>query len=261
VLPPSPLPFSALISDWFRLRTRLSDVITLLCGPYYAPFIYGQHRYASTFQSAEALACATLPTRQKTRSEHAARVNAVTAALQDAQLDAETITWAENIIRGRNDKPLRQLIEELISSTGEMGHQLLAAAPDLPGSVAAARTSVSHPGPTGQGTLTRYWLGEALVRVARARILTELGATTWSAGCPDAAGDCGDSLTSEASFRAPTPASPRVGLAWAGGWRRAGPAGGLSCRRDPPRRVCYPVAVPISRRVVTIAPPAASAAA
>jgi hypothetical protein len=175
VLPPSPLPFSALISDWFRLRARLSDVITLLCGPYYAPFIYGQHRYASTFQSTEALACATLPTRQKTRSEHAARVNAVTAALQDAQLDAETITWAETIIRGRNDKPLRQLIEELISSTGEVGHQLLAAAPDLPGSVAAARTSVSHPGSTGQGTLTRYWLGEALVRVARARILAELG--------------------------------------------------------------------------------------
>jgi Protein of unknown function (DUF4011) len=40
---------------------RLPDVVTLLCGPYYAPFIYGRHRYASTFQAAEALARAYWP--------------------------------------------------------------------------------------------------------------------------------------------------------------------------------------------------------
>jgi hypothetical protein len=36
------------------------------------------------------------------------------------------------------------------------------------------------------------------------------------------------------------------------------PAGGLLCRRDPPSRAGHPVVVPISRRVVTIAPPVAS---
>ena len=52
----SPLPFGTLIGRWFGLYDRFPDVVTMLCGPYYAPFIYGRHRYASTFQSAEALA-------------------------------------------------------------------------------------------------------------------------------------------------------------------------------------------------------------
>jgi hypothetical protein len=33
----SPLPFSALIDRWFGLYDRFPDVVTLLCGPYYAP--------------------------------------------------------------------------------------------------------------------------------------------------------------------------------------------------------------------------------
>ena len=58
----SPLPFNTLMGAWFALCDRLPDAVTLLCGPYYAPFIHSSHRYASTFQSAEALARAVLRT-------------------------------------------------------------------------------------------------------------------------------------------------------------------------------------------------------
>src|SRR6478752_5521352 len=43
-----------------------------------------------------------------------------------------------------------------------------------------------------------------------------------------------------------------------GGWSRAGPgspAGGVPCRGDPLSWAGHPVAVPISRRAVTMAPP------
>lgn len=171
----SPLPFADLIVEWFGLCSRLPAPITLLCGPYYAPFMYSQHRYASTFQSAEALACAELAGREKTPSQHRQRVNAVRAALEAAQMDTDTIRWAASIIQGRNDKPLHTLMKELILSTGEMGDQLIAALPDLPNRAAAGRTNVSHPAAAGPGVLERHWIGEALVWVIRAHLLGQLG--------------------------------------------------------------------------------------
>ena len=188
----SPLPFGTLIGGWFGLSGRLSDAATLLCGPYYAPFIYSGHRYASTFQSAEALARAAPNTREKTPSQHRMRVEAVAAALQEAQLDPEITGWAMRVLQGRNDKPLRQLMEELISSAGEVGQELLAAAPDLADRLVAARTSVSHPGAEGPGTLTRYWLGEALTWVLRVRLLVELGVPV---------SDLSESVTRKPSFQ------------------------------------------------------------
>jgi hypothetical protein len=171
----SPLPFSTLIGAWFGVCDRLPDAVTLLCGPYYAPFIYGSHRYASIFRSAEALARAVQDTQEKSSKQHRARVEAVTAVLEEAQLEPEITGWAIRVLQGRNDKPLRQLMEELISSAGDMGRELLATAPDLAGLLAAARASVSHPGAEGPGTLARYWLGEALIWVLRVRLLAELG--------------------------------------------------------------------------------------
>jgi hypothetical protein len=99
----------------------------------------------------------------------------VGAALEAAQLDADTTRWATSIIQGRNDKPLHTLMEELIVSTGEMGGQLIAALPDLPNRAAAARTNVSHPAAAGPGALERHWIGEALVWVIRAHLLVQLG--------------------------------------------------------------------------------------
>jgi ApeA N-terminal domain 1 len=171
----SPVPFAQLIPAWFGLYERLPDVITDLCGPYYAPFIYGGHRYASTFQSAEALAHAIVGTRQKTRPKHRARVDAVAKALAAADLDSDDRDWATHVLQGRNDKPLRELIEGLVARTGTMGTQLTRIAPHLAEEAATARARVSHPGAGGPGILRRYWIGEALVWVVRAHILAQLG--------------------------------------------------------------------------------------
>lgn len=171
----SPLPFDALIGGWFGLYDRFPDVMTLVSSPYYAPFIYSRHRYASTFQAAEALARAVPDTREKGRQEHRERVEAVVAVLKEAQLGEDVTGWAMRVLQSRNDKPLRQLMDELISSAGDMGGELLAAVPDLARLLADARTGVSHPGTEGPGALERYWLGEALIWVLRVRLLAELG--------------------------------------------------------------------------------------
>jgi ApeA N-terminal domain 1 len=171
----SPVPFAALMTQWFALCDELPAAITLLCGPYYAPFIYSQHRYASTFQSAEAIAIAEMKRREKEPGEHRLRVEAVTAALQAANLDAKTVGWATRILQGRNEKPLRQLIEELIAATGAAGNQLLAAMPDLSQRAADARVGVSHPLDGHSAVLERHWIGEALTWVARLHLLARLG--------------------------------------------------------------------------------------
>lgn len=171
----SPVPFSQLIATWFGLREQFPDVITDLCSPYYAPFIYSGHRYSSTFQSAEALAHGLLGTKEKNRPEHRERINAVTEILKTADLDEEIIGWATRVLQGKNDKPLHALIKELITGTGEMGRLLVRAAPRLAEEAASARTRVSHPGRGGPGLARRYWLGEAITWVVRAHVLAQLG--------------------------------------------------------------------------------------
>ena len=175
VSPEAAVSFGRLVPAWFELRERLSEVVTDLCGPYYAPFIYSGHRYASTFQSAEALAHGLYKGKEKTRPEHQARVKAVTDALEAAALDADNLRWAKAVLLSRNDKPLRQLIEELIAGAGQIGQQLTRAAPGLAEDAAAARALVSHPGSGGPDAVRRYWLGEALAWVVRAHLLSQLG--------------------------------------------------------------------------------------
>jgi hypothetical protein len=171
----TPIPFSQLIPAWFELREHLSSAITDLCGPYYAPFIYSGHRYASTFQSAEALAHILIETKEKTRPEHRNRVDAVAKALAVADLDSPNLDWATRVLLSRNDKPLAKLIKELIAETGDMGVQLTRAAPHLAEEAATARADVSHPGTRGPGRFRRYWLGEAIVWVVRVHVLAQLG--------------------------------------------------------------------------------------
>lgn len=171
----APVSFAELIPAWFGLHERLSDVVTGLCGPYYAPFIYSGHRYASTFQSAEALAHGIFESRQKTRPEHRARVDAVAAALEMAGLGTENLDWARRVLLSRNDKPLRELMEELIAKADAIGVRLTRVAPRLAEEAAAARALVSHPGSGGPSVIRRYWIGEALTWLIRAHLLSLLG--------------------------------------------------------------------------------------
>lgn len=173
----SPVPFAELMPAWFRLREELSEVITLLCGPFYAPFIYDEHRYASIYQSAEALAQARHGGRDKDRLAHRARLADAVAALRAAGLPEETVTWATNVLQARNDKPLAAQIEDLVRSTGAVGQDILVASPDFPQAVTKLRVGVSHggAGSSSAGTPRRYWHGQVLLWVLRTRLLAALG--------------------------------------------------------------------------------------
>jgi len=108
-------------------------------------------------------------------------------------------------------------MEELISSAGEAGRDLLAAVPDLADRLVAARTSVSHPGAEGPGTLTRYWLGEALTWVLRIRLLAELGVPVADLSASVTRKPSFQEVLSELSSLRPSPGEPDSGLSR---WRR-----------------------------------------
>ena len=108
-------------------------------------------------------------------------------------------------------------MEELISSAGEAGRDLLAAVPDLADRLVAARTSVSHPGAEGPGTLTRYWLGEVLTWVLRIRLLAELGVPVRDLSASVTRKPSFQELLSELSGLRPSPGEPDSGLSR---WRR-----------------------------------------
>ncbi|MFJ5272003.1 HEPN domain-containing protein [Streptomyces sp. NPDC088358] len=173
------MPACDLLSKWFELRKELRESLTLLLAPFYAPFTYEEHRFASYFQSLEAYhgarksryGSAELP-----KPDHRQRVAAVISALEDAHLTGDVTQWAKNVIQGRNDKPLSKRVEDVVRSTGTLGEELLSAAPDFCKNAARARTGVSHGGANGGLDLTsRHWHGEILLWIMRARILLDLG--------------------------------------------------------------------------------------
>jgi hypothetical protein len=175
----SPLPFDALLPNWFALRSELHEVLTLMHAPYYAPFMFSEHSYSSIFQSAEALAHARgFSGREKSREAHRERVAAIISASRAANIDEDVIAWAERILRSRNDKPLADQIQDLVKSTGDVGKTVLTASPTFGQIAAGARTGVSHGGAQhALDAVGRYWYGDILRWIVRARMLIDLGLT------------------------------------------------------------------------------------
>jgi hypothetical protein len=171
----SPIPFGRLLPRWFEVCSKFRDVLILLLAPYYAPFIFSDHRYASTFQSAEALANTLFTTSEKSKTAHRARVAAIVNAAMAADVGEEDVLWARRVLQSRNDKPLADRVTELISSLGVIGEQVLTVCPRFAVLVARARTSVSHPAQNGLSNVERYWLGDVLSWIVRAKILVETG--------------------------------------------------------------------------------------
>ena len=171
----SPVPFSRLLPRWFDTCSKYRDVLILLLAPYYAPFIFSDYRYASTFQSAEALANTLFTTSEKSKSVHRARVAAIVDAAVAANVNEEDISWARRVLQSRNDKTLADRVTELVSSLGVIGEQVLAACPRFAVFVARARAGVSHPAQSGLSNVERYWLGDVLNWIVRAKILVETG--------------------------------------------------------------------------------------
>jgi ApeA N-terminal domain 1/Apea-like HEPN len=168
-------PFADLVSGWFTAQEELSEATTLLTSPFYAPFMYSEHRYAATFQSAESIARKRYTGNEKAREEHAARVSAIVEAARSREIPEETVEWAERVLRSRNDKPLAALIDELVTDAGELGSLIVAQDPEFARHAASARTRVSHPGGDTISTEQRYWYGHVLLWLVRARLATEAG--------------------------------------------------------------------------------------
>lgn len=176
LLPDDPdVPFAELLPAWFSLLEDVPEVVTLLCAPYYASFIFSEHRYANAFQAAEALAQACFPGPEEAKAAHKKRVAAIVDAATAAGVQEEHVQWAKRVLTNANSKRLRQLVEELFLDAGKVGAVLLSAAEDVPRLFASARTGVSHGGATGQDALSRYWLGQALVWVLRMHLVREMG--------------------------------------------------------------------------------------
>jgi len=171
----SPIAGDILLSRWFDLWVKHRETFTLLLAPLYAPFMYSEHGFSSTFQSAEALHDMVLPTRDLPKADHRTRVDAAVKALVAAQLDPALVEWASKVLCSRNDKPLGRKIQDLVTSTGSVGETVLAADPDFGATTAVARTGVSHGG-AGKtlDSTARYWYGQVLRWVVRTRLLMEL---------------------------------------------------------------------------------------
>lgn len=163
------------VSNWYSSYASIRPILTLLLNPYYAPFIYGEHRFASIFQAVEALHKEFFEGRDMEKAQHSARVEGVIGRLSEEELPAETIDWAKRVLTGRNDKPLWRQAQEVVESTGPLGEHILEAVPKISRMAASARTGVSHGGANSMNSSDRYWLGEVLLWVLRAKILTEIG--------------------------------------------------------------------------------------
>jgi hypothetical protein len=171
----SPSSFDQLIPAWFDVRAKFGQVLTLLLAPYYAPFIYNEHRFSSIFQSCESLAKKKFASREKSREEHHDRVAVITEAASAAGVDAEDVAWAERVLQSRNDKTMAQRISDLLTSLSKIGAAVLDASPKFAETVARARAGVSHPLNVEMDGASRYWHGDILAWVMRAALLVESG--------------------------------------------------------------------------------------
>jgi hypothetical protein len=164
-----------LLPAWFGLRDRLGDGVSLIAAPFHAPFMYAEHRYATSFQAAEALMRRLHGGPDKPGQEHRARVQAVTETLTRSGLPEETVGWATRILQGRNDKPLPRMINELLASVGEVGDDILAASSDFGRAASDLRIGVAHGGTNAADAALRHWHGQALLWAVRIRLLHEAG--------------------------------------------------------------------------------------
>ncbi|MFF5483070.1 HEPN domain-containing protein [Streptomyces sp. NPDC012935] len=164
-----------LVSRWYELHNELRDVMSLLMAPFYAPFIYSEHRFASYFQALEALHAKFYEARDTGKALHAQRVEKAIKAMGGKGLEEDTLSWVKNVLTGRNDKPLRRRVLEVVESTEDVGDYILGVAPNFARNVVLGRTAVSHGGAKPVASESQFWHGEVLLWVMRTRILTESG--------------------------------------------------------------------------------------
>ncbi len=171
------VPLQELLTAWYELWVREREAIMHLLAPFHASFMYSQHKFGAAFQAVEALHKKPRFTgREMDRRSHQERVAAIVRAAQAAGVEDDTVAWAEQVLRSRNDKTLTQKIEDVVRSAGACGDAVLKAAPTFPSTVASERAGVSHPGARRDlDAADRYWHGEVLTWIARTVLLAAAG--------------------------------------------------------------------------------------
>lgn len=169
-------PFDKLIDTWFGMHRTHRTCIALLLSVLYREGLYVEHRFLTAFQSAERFAKHSYSGRQKKPEEHARRVADIIDAATAAGVDQEDIGWAERILQSRNDRPLVDLITEMLDDSGPAGQALRDADPAFSRTVCSDRGGRSHgSGSSRIGPEARYWYSEGLRWLVRAHMLIDLG--------------------------------------------------------------------------------------
>jgi hypothetical protein len=161
-----------LVRRWFGLRSRHARTVSLLLTPLYAPFMYTDQVFGLTYQAAESLR-STLPGTDMSRQKHAARCKAIVDAAVGS-VDEDTLEWAERVLLSRNDKPMHEVITQVVKSAGSVGEKVLTAAPDFGRTVTRARAGVAHPKAGDLDSVGLYWHAQVLRWVVRTCLLMEL---------------------------------------------------------------------------------------
>lgn len=172
------MPLPELLQQWFAVWHNYREAIVLLLGPYYAPFIYSEHRFSSLFQAAEAFhkKDPDFSSKDVPRPVHKQRLNAIRSALVAAGVAQDDVAWALRVLESRNDKPLRRIIDELVDALGAIGTLVRNASPQIGTVVTGGRTGVSHGGANKKlDRVSRHWYGEALRYIVRAHLLLKVG--------------------------------------------------------------------------------------
>lgn len=137
--------FPELLPAWYSVRDEYSGTVSNVNAPFYARFMYLENRAAIAVQAVESwIRAKDGNTKEKSAEDHAARVKAVMAALDGADLDAPTLNWARGVLQGRNDKSLKQQIAELLSESGDLGISITASLPEFAAQGAVLRHRSSH---------------------------------------------------------------------------------------------------------------------
>ena len=175
----NPMSTSELLARWFAGYEKLRPALVPLLGRHFAPFMYGEHELISTVSAAEALhkQLDTFESKQVPKAEHHQRVEAVLDAATAAGVDAAILDWARRVLASKNEKPLKEVVGDLLDAAGEAGRAILDAEPDFCANIVSLRVPVAHGNAGSRRTLSeaqQHWHDQALRWVVRCLLVGEL---------------------------------------------------------------------------------------
>lgn len=135
------LSVQGLVGGWVELHREMEKAITLLLVPHHATYLYTDDHLLTALVAMEAYHAARIGGTAVDPAEHRKRVDAIVAVAP-----AEHRVWANEMLRGRNQKGLGRKLKDIVERAGTTGDSLLAAVPRFVDVAVKHRGSVAHPG-------------------------------------------------------------------------------------------------------------------